>query len=277
MSNNSFIQRTLIGAADLLKNSLISQEHVSHKGFLQSLDPRIKVITFVLFILLALLLRSVVGVLILYLFTLLLASRSRVNIGFFLKRTWIFIPLFSFFTALPALFSIFSPGEIIFSFNFFGAILSITRQGLGAAVLFVLRVATCVSLIILLNLTTKLERLLKVLRLFKVSQVFVVTLGICHRYIFLFIQIIENTYLAIKSRVGTLMHYKSGQRVVAWNIASLWQRSYQLNQDVYSAMLSRGFCGEPALLDDFKTKTKDWLWLVFSLFLFIGAKFLFTT
>ncbi|MCK9572288.1 MAG: energy-coupling factor transporter transmembrane protein EcfT, partial [Candidatus Omnitrophica bacterium] len=93
----------------------------------------------------------------------------------------------------------------------------------------------------------------------------------------LFIQIIENTYLAIKSRVGTLMHYKNGQRVVAWNIASLWQRSYQLNQDVYSAMLSRGFCGEPALLDDFKTKTKDWLWLVFSLFLFIGAKFLFTT
>jgi len=93
-------------------------------------------------------------------------------------------------------------------------------------------------------------------------QVFVMTLGMCYRYIFLFVEMIENTYLAIKSRAGTRVHYKKGQRIVAWNIANLWERSNQLNTEVYNAMLSRGYQREPCVLDEFKTGTKDWLWLI---------------
>jgi cobalt/nickel transport system permease protein len=74
-------------------------------------------------------------------------------------------------------------------------------------------------------------------------------------------EIIENTYIAIKSRVGKRIHYKKGQHVVSWNIANLWQRSYQLNEEVYKAMLSRGYRGEPLILNDFKIKAADWLWL----------------
>jgi energy-coupling factor transporter transmembrane protein EcfT len=83
----------------------------------------------------------------------------------------------------------------------------------------------------------------------------------CYRYVYLFVEIIQNTYLAIKSRVGYVASVKSGQGIVAWNIATLWERSYQLNEDVYKAMLSRGYRGEPAVLNDFKVKARDWLWL----------------
>jgi energy-coupling factor transporter transmembrane protein EcfT len=85
--------------------------------------------------------------------------------------------------------------------------------------------------------------------------------GICYRYIYLFIGVVENTYLGIKSRVGGKLHYKRGQRIVAWNLTSLWQRSLKLNEDVYCAMLARGYNGEPVLLDRLKTKWKDWAWL----------------
>ncbi|MBI5872971.1 MAG: hypothetical protein HZB36_02370 [Candidatus Omnitrophica bacterium] len=88
------------------------------------------------------------------------------------------------------------------------------------------------------------------------------TLGISYRYIYLFVEMIENTYLAIKSRVGTRVHYKKGQHIVAWNIACLWARSYQINDEVYRAMLSRGYRGEPLILNDFKAKAKDWFWLL---------------
>lgn len=149
----------------------------------------------------------------------------------------------------------------------------ITRQGLSGALLFVTRVTTSVSFAVLLSITTKHFELLRVLRIFKIPPVFVMTFGMCYRYIFLFVEIIENTYLAIKSRVGTSVHHKKGQSVVAWNIAHLWMRSYQLNEEVYKAMQSRGYQGEALVLDEFKTKLRDWLWLclvlIISVFLFL--------
>ena len=153
-----------------------------------------------------------------------------------------------------------------------GFTLTVTRQGLFGAALFVTRVVTSVSFVVLLSITTKHFELLKVLRIFKIPQVFVMTLGMCYRYIFLFIGIIENTHLAVKSRVGTKVHRKRGQRIVASSIASLWQRSYQLNEDVYRAMLSRGYNGEPFILNQFKAGLKDWLWLLCVLTIFITIR-----
>jgi cobalt/nickel transport system permease protein len=87
------------------------------------------------------------------------------------------------------------------------------------------------------------------------------TLGMCYRYVYFFIEIIQNTYSAIKSRVGFVSGVKSAQGIVAWNIASLWQRSYALQGQVYGAMLSRGYAGEPKVLDEFKVTGKDWFCL----------------
>ena len=51
------------------------------------------------------------------------------------------------------------------------------------------------------------------------------------------------------------------RRVVAWNIGQLWARSCALNEQVYGAMLARGFRGEPMTLDRFRTQPRDWVWL----------------
>jgi len=260
--NNNFIERSIVGALAFLKESIFADEYASQNGFLQSLDSRIKTATFLSVILQILFTRNILVLLCLYALCLLLAQISRINLGFFLKRTWVFIPLFSLLIAIPALFSVFTPGESLLTFKAAGFTLIITRQGLHGATLFVTRVITSVSFVVLLSITTKHFELLKVLRIFKIPQVFVMTLGMCYRYIYLFVETIENTYLAIKSRVGTKVHYKRGQHIVAWNIAYLWARSYQLNEQVYSAMLSRGYRGEPIILNDFKLKTKDWLWLL---------------
>ena len=265
---NNFIERSISGALSFFKESVFSDDCASKDGFLQSLDPRIKTVTLLLFVVQVLFTKNIVVLLSLYAISLLLAYFSKIRMGFFLKRTWIFIPLFSLFIALPAIFSVFTPGETLVTLKMAGLKLIVTRQGLAGAGLFVTRVITSVSFIVLLSITTKHFELLKVLRIFKIPQVFVMTLGMCYRYIFLFVGIIENTHLAVKSRVGTAVHPKRGQRIVASNIASLWQRSYQLNEDVYQAMLSRGYSGEPLVLDNFKAGLQDWLWLLLILIIF---------
>ena len=242
--NNNFIERSIMGVLSFLKESAFSDEYALKKGFLQSVDSRFKIGIFLFFIIQILFVKDIVILLGIYAISILLACFSRINLGFFLKRTWVFIPLFALFIAFPALFSIVTPGEALIVFKILGFKLIITRQGLYGAALFITRVVTSVSFVVLLSITTRHFELLRALRIFKIPQVFVMTLGMCYRYIFLFVEIVEHTYLAIKSRVGAKMHYKKGQHIVAWNIAYLWTRSYQLNEDVYKAMLSRGYRGE---------------------------------
>ncbi|MEW6076119.1 MAG: cobalt ECF transporter T component CbiQ [Candidatus Omnitrophota bacterium] len=268
---NNFIERSLRGVLSFLKESIFADEFAARQGFLQALEPHIKALSMIFFIAIVIFAKSIAVIACLYLQCLLLALFSKIRLGFFLKRTWIFMPLFALFIAMPAMFSVFTPGESLFRFKVAGFAFSITRQGIASASLFVSRVITSVSYAVLLSLTTKHFVLLKALRVFRVPQVFVMVIGMCYRYLYLFMEVIENTYVAIKSRVGVIIRYRHGQHIVAWNIAQLWQRSYQLNEDVYNAMLSRGYSGEPVILNEFRAGVRDWFWLCYSLTLAIGA------
>ncbi len=253
----SFIQSSIGDILEFLKRVLFADETAALPGLLQSLDPRVKVATLTAFLFLTLFTHSIWMLGLLYLLCLVMVVLSGIHLGSFLLRTWVFIPLFSLLIAVPALFSFVSPGTVVFSIGS----MSVTRQGIMAVAFFIGRVITSVSLTVLLSMTTRHVELLKALRAFGVPQMFVMVLGISYRYIYLFVEIVENTYRAIKSRVGTDMHYRKGQRIVAWNMAQLWKRSYQLNEQVYSAMLSRGFNGEPVSLSHSEARTRDGFWL----------------
>jgi len=257
MHKKDFVERSIRSALSFFKEAIFAEETAYLHGVLQPIDPRVKIASALLFILLTLFTHSLTVLSFLYLLSILLAVLSGIRLGFFLKRTWIFIPLFSLMIAIPALFSFVSPGEPVMSVGAF----HITQHGIMAASFFVGRVITSVSLVVLLSLTTRHFDLLKALRFFGIPQIFVMVLGICYRYIYLFVEIMENTHRAIRSRVGSVTHYRKGQRVVTWNIAHLWMRSYALNEQVYNAMVSRGFRGEPVALNHFRTKPRDWLWL----------------
>lgn len=261
VKRNNFIERSILGALSFFKDSIFSEEYALKGGFLQSIDPRVKLASFVLLLISTLLIRNSFLLLILYFAVILLAHISEIKPGFFLKRTWVFIPIFSLFIAIPAIFNTFTPGETLFSIKLSGLQLNISRPGFFGAILFVVRVLVSVSLAVLLSLVTKQSELLSVLRIFRIPQIFVMTINMCYRYIYLFVEIVENTYLAIKSRIGTAVPYKRGQRIVAWSIAGLWQRSRVLNEEVYKAMLSRGYSGEPRILNEFRTNPRDWVWL----------------
>jgi cobalt/nickel transport system permease protein len=265
-----FIERSILSALAFLKDASLSEEYANRKGFLQSLDPRLKTVSFLAFLVTAISLKSAVLIGSLYGFCFILAILSRIPVRHFLIRTLLFIPLFSLFMVLPTLFSIVTPGEPVCSFHVLGLNGIITRPGLDGAVLFVVRIATSVSLVVLLSLTTRHSELLKVLRVLGVPQLFVLTVSMCFRYLYLFATMVENIFTAIKSRVGVVSHHRHGQNVVAWNLANTWNRTTQMSEEVYMAMLSRGYTGEPRLLTVFHATLKDWVWLFCAVIICVG-------
>ena len=267
---SDFIERSMMRSLAFLKDATLSEEYANRKGLLQSLDPRFKTISFLVFLVTALSLKSAVLIGLLYGFCLLLALLSTIPLRHFLIRTLLFIPLFSLCIVLPTIFSFVTPGEPIWTFHVLVVNGIITRPGADGAVLFVVRIATSVSLVVLLSLTTRHSELLKVLRLFGVPQVFVLTVSMCYRYLYLFATMVENIFIAIKSRVGVVSHQRHGQNIVAWNIANTWSRTTQMSEEVYMAMLSRGYTGEPRLLSKFHATPKDWVWLLCAMILCAG-------
>ena len=268
MTCHRFIRRSLDEALSFMRESLASDACAARPGFLQARDARLKTAGVAIVLLAVLLARSPAAVANLYLLCLAVACGSAIRPGYFLKRTWLFIPLFALAIAVPALFSAFSPGEPVAALPFFGRSLVITRQGVGAATLFFLRVLTSVSWAVLLALTTKHHELLKVLRMCRVPPIFIMTIGMCRRYIFLLVDILQNTFLAIRSRTGFTASAAEGQRLVGWNMAALWLRSYHLHRQVHAAMVSRGYDGEPRTLDAFRVGWKDLVWVGTTLMFF---------
>jgi cobalt/nickel transport system permease protein len=268
---SGLIDRTLIGFISLLKETVSNDEVASRDGFLQKRDPRLKCLSIVLLLFSVLSTRSVLVLGAIYLLAIALALISAIKIGAFLKRTLFFIPLFSLFIVIPAIFSFVTPGESVAAVTLGSFDIAITRQGIDSATIFFLRVLASVSLAVVLVLTTRHHVLLKVLRSFRIPQIFVMTMSMTYRYIYLLLDIAQNTFIAIKSRVGFIHSTRSGQKIVGANISGLWLKSYRLQTQVYSAMISRGYTGEPRILEDFQAHIIDFIVLISSVAVFAGT------
>jgi cobalt/nickel transport system permease protein len=258
LRRSPFIERTLLKALAVLGGSVYAEGVAAQPGLLQGLDPRFKAISLAGLIIALLFLKSLPALGLAYALALGMALASRISLPAFIARTWLFIPVFSLAIALPALFS--TPGPALLRWG----PLAVSKTGLMSAACFVLRVAAAVSFSVLLALTTRHTELLRALRCFGLPPLFVMVLGMAYRYIYLMVEVLEQTFRAIKSRVGSAVEARPGQGLVAWSMASLWARSYRLNDQVYMAMLSRGYRGEPAPLRGFRARARDWAFLGFS-------------
>lgn len=254
---SGFIERTLLDIASVVQRTVSLDAVAARRGFLQACDPRVKLASFAVLLAAVLVSRGFAGLSALYAATLVLALVSSVSLPSFLKRTLPFIPLFSLLVVAPAIFGFVTPGEPVARFSVFGFDIDITRQGLLSAGIILLRVLVSVSLSVLLVLTTRRHALLKALRVFRVPEVFVMTMGMTYRYIYLLLEVARDSFTALKSRVGCVSSSVDGQKVVGLNMGALWMRSWRLQGQVYDAMVSRGYAGAAETLDDFRLRALD--------------------
>lgn len=222
VSKHRFIERSLESALLFFKEAAFSEDRARSKGLLQSTDPRVKIVLLTALVIVACLVHTITAISLLYAVSLLLAVASGIPLFSFIARVWFFIPLFTAVIAIPAAFI----------------------QGLLPACIFTLRVATCVSFVVLITMTTTHNRLFGSLRALGIPAIFVQILDMTYRYIALFVQAFEEMHRALKARLVRSMAPASGRSWIASRIGYLFRRSVRMSEDVYMAMIARGYTGD---------------------------------
>jgi energy-coupling factor transporter transmembrane protein EcfT len=115
--------------------------------------------------------------------------------------------------------------------------------------------------------TTQWADLLKALRVIRVPSVFIVVLGMTYRYIFLLLQTVENLILARSSRTVGRPTDAEQRRWIGSSMGTLMGKSFKTSNDVYQAMVARGFTGDVYTISDFKMRDEDWLFVSLSVVL----------
>ncbi|MGC9063808.1 MAG: cobalt ECF transporter T component CbiQ [bacterium] len=225
MSRN-VLDKTLKEMAFFLKEAFIVD--YMPDSFISRLNEPVKVISLIIFIIGISLMTNIYSLLLLYLFSILLAYLSKINLALFFRKVWIFIPIFTLVIAIPSLFIV--PGRLEFGF---------TIEGLVVMVRLVLRVATSISYVTLVILTTRWTKLLFSLRYIGVPNVFVSIISMSYRYIFLLLETAENLFLAKKMRT-IITDTRREQQWLGSTVGVLAIKTQQLSREVYQGMVSRG-------------------------------------
>ncbi|HEX7592496.1 MAG TPA: cobalt ECF transporter T component CbiQ, partial [Candidatus Limnocylindrales bacterium] len=250
-----WLEQTVGGITGNIELAVFTERHARSDGWLQRRDPRAKMIGSLIAIVAASLTLSVAGLAVLYAATLLAARASRVPFGFFVKRVWLGIPFFAGIVVIPAIF--FVPGPRLFDLALGPAHIAPSINGLAGAALFISRVGVSVSLAVLLIVTTPWADVLKSLRALKVPQVFVLVLSMTYRYLFLFLHTANGILLARKSRVVGRTSGGEQRRWITGTMGNLMSRAFKMSNDVYAAMLARGFDGEVRSFARYKLALMD--------------------
>jgi len=265
-----FLEKSLAGLADALEQSLFAEEIARQAGLLQGLDPRVKLLGALALLIAVSLSHNLLVIAAIYLLTLPIAVLSHVPLGFYFKRVWVFMPFFTGLIALPALLNIFTPGPALITLLDIAQpriYLAVTVPGVITAAFLLLRVGTSVSITVLLILTTRWAALLRALRVLHMPQAFILILGMTYRYLFVLLHTANDMFLARKSRLLGRVSDAEDRRWLTASMGVLLTKSYDLSEEVYLAMQSRGFRGEVLVLDTFAMAQRDWMWL----FLFLAT------
>ena len=255
----SFVERTIAGGAGLLRQAMFSEDSASERGLFQQLEPRVKVVGLFGLLVVTAFIRHTPVLLGMYAATLALAVASRLSVSFFVKRVWLFIPIFTGLVVLPATLNLITPGTVVVSLGtWFGHPLGLTEQGLSSAALIVTRVATSISLVVLLTLTTPWSKLLAALRALRAPRMFILVLGMAYRYLFHLLDAVTDMYAARKSRTVTReSDVTSGRAFVAASAGALFGKSHALAEEVHMAMVARGYRGDANTIDTVRIRAID--------------------
>jgi cobalt ECF transporter T component CbiQ len=259
----SYVAKTLNGAAGVMREAMFAEDTAAHEGLLQRVDPRVKVVTLLGLLVAVSLVRSLPVLVVAYLATLVLAVLSRLPMRLFVRRVWLFIPIFTGIVVLPATLNVITAGHVVVPLGtWFGRELGITAEGLTSAAMIVTRVATSISLVVLLTLTTPWTRLLAALRALLVPRLFILVLGMAYRYLFHLLNSVLDMFTARRARtVGDGGDAVSGRKFVAASAGALFGKTHALSEEVHMAMVSRGYTGDARTLAAFRIGALDVIWI----------------
>jgi len=266
-SRRLFTDRLLATLSAWIERAITSDELARRPGLLQRLDPRVKLVSLLVLVVTAALATRVTVLLVLLALAVALVPASRIGLRRFAARAWLFIPLFTAAIMLPAIFNIVTPGSAVLTLWSHGApfwplpdSLAVTAPGLFAFARLVLRVTTVVSFSVLLTATTPWSDLLKAMRAVGVPRGFVFVLAVAYRYVFTLVRMVQDMAMARTSRLVGRVSSSEDRHFLGAAVATVFGKSQATSEEVYLAMISRGYTGEARTLQSWRLRWLDLAW-----------------
>lgn len=237
-----------------------------HDSPLHRLDPRIKVVVVIAFILSNALLPdgAWMAFALAWLFLFLANALSDLGLGYTFRRSFIALPFA--FVAVTVLFSV--PGNSIYQFHFMMSDFAITDAGLLRFVSIVIRSWLSVQMAILLVAATRFPDLIHAFEHLRVPAILTTIIAFLYRYLFVLTDEVMRLLRARQSRSAARAGQRSGGGVlwrarVSGNMAGqLFLRSYERSDRIYNAMLARGYAGQLRTLNAHELHGRDWMYAV---------------
>lgn len=244
----------------------------SRNARVHALDPRVKILATLLFILTTVTLPegAWVSYSLLIMLIVLVAWFARLGPAFTLRRSLVALPFL--LAALPLPFLV--PGEVILELPGLGW--TISDAGLLRFVTILLRTWIAVQAGVLLSATTTVPDILWGLSKLRVPRIIVSTIGFMVRYLFVLADEGLRMTRARNSRSPDLPGAKPPGvfwqgRTAGMMVGSLFLRSLERSERVYAAMLARGYDGDQRMLETSSMKQPDWIALLASIVILAGV------
>jgi cobalt ECF transporter T component CbiQ len=268
----SFVDFTLGAISRFVKTGFIQLDMSSKTGLMQSFNPQVKAFFLLTMIILISLLHSEVMQLWVTLLIVILYVLSNVSICFVYKRLLLTSFVFGFLVVAPAMVNLFSKGEIIYSFIHFQSEykwwiyhlpkdIGITKEGVLFVVRFFLRVFNSVSVVFLILYTTSFNDIVKSFKVLHVPDMFLMVVLLTWKFLFVLTQTLEESYLAIKSRWWNHVSGGQARQIVAGRVSYIFRRAWTKYDEMYNAMISRGYTGKVRVNDPKKWRARDYVFL----------------
>ena len=99
------------------------------------------------------------------------------------------------------------------------------------------------------------------LRSLRLPTTVILVLAMAYRYLFHLLTSVEDMYTARRARtVGPDRDLGNGRRFVAASAGALFGKAHELSEEVYLAMVARGFTGDVRLLAPERVQRRDLAW-----------------
>lgn len=232
-----------------MNNSFIDK-YSDRKSIIHSLDPRVKFIFTILFILFIITSRDndYIRFIIYFSIILIIILLSKIPLNYIFLRSLVIIP----FALIISIFNIF-----------------FRENGLNIFYNIVIKSFLSILSLILLSSTTNFTNLLKGFEKMHFPYIFIQMLSFMYRYIFVIMDEMMRLKVARDSR------YFGGRffnqiKVFGNIIGLLFIRSYERGERIYNSMLSRGFDGSINTMNDLRLTSKDFIFSILFLIFFTG-------
>jgi len=279
----SFLEKGIHHFARVVKEGYIQWECSSRNGFFQKIDARVKILFLLSFILMVSLKKDMVSEVGISIFVFMLVLLSRLNLLQVYKKVLLLGFLFGFLVALPSAFNVITSGEIILPIvnlsrpyqlwiYHLPQEIGITRQGAYGVAMLTLRVMNSLSLSLLILYTTPFHEIIRALKVLKIPNSFLMVIMLCYRYLFILAKTVGEMHLAKKSRVMREITSTEARGWVVGRVAFMFRKTRLRCEEVFKAMLARGFSDSLQFYGFPAMQKADWA--VASLFFCLGIFFL---